>query len=214
MDVRVIFDATHGVLTDFAILVRDHVRCPTAVDIKAWLWEQAREGGSRVALVYDIAQAHRQILVLSSVWGRLACQLEGTAAATAREACQADDASSRERPRARLESAAHVKREMRAGPGVGVLLPGVIGGLEAPPGVGVLLAGVEGNSRVDSTDVVEVFSPERVGQVRAKFGLVQGAAMDFKSGYDFDHAADRARCWAKIEQEKPMLVIVSPPCRS
>ena len=44
-DVRVIFDATHGVLTNFEIRVRDHVRCPTAADIKAWLAEQASEGG-------------------------------------------------------------------------------------------------------------------------------------------------------------------------
>ena len=36
--------------------------------------------------------------------------------------------------------------------------------------------------------------------------------MDIKSGYDFDLAADRARCWAEIEKEQPTLIIGSPPC--
>ena len=36
--------------------------------------------------------------------------------------------------------------------------------------------------------------------------------MDIKSGYDFDLAANRARCWAKIEKEQPTLIIGSQPC--
>ena len=36
--------------------------------------------------------------------------------------------------------------------------------------------------------------------------------MDIKTGYDFNIAADRASCWAKIEKEQPTLVIGSPPC--
>ena len=56
------------------------------------------------------------------------------------------------------------------------------------------LAGVVGGSKLDGVDVVEVFSPERGGEMCAKFGLEQGMAMDMKSGYDFDLAADRARC--------------------
>ena len=55
---RFILDATHGVLTNYAIRVRDHTRCPAAADITAWLCEQAHEGGSLFALVYDVAQAH------------------------------------------------------------------------------------------------------------------------------------------------------------
>ena len=34
-DVRVIFDATHGVLTKYEIRVRDHAHCLTVADIKA-----------------------------------------------------------------------------------------------------------------------------------------------------------------------------------
>ena len=97
-DVRVIFDATHGVLTNFEIRVRDHVRCPTAADLKAWLAEQAREGGPHFGLVYDISFAHRQIPVLESDWGRLACQLVGTAADTARNLAQDEEPKPRRSP--------------------------------------------------------------------------------------------------------------------
>ena len=69
LDVRVIFDATRSVLTNYTIRVRDHFRWFTAADIKAWLCEQAREGASHFALVYDIAQAHRQFQVLhADLW--------------------------------------------------------------------------------------------------------------------------------------------------
>ena len=50
-DARVIFDATHGVLTNYEIRVTDHLRCPTAADIKAWLAEQASQGGPHFGLV-------------------------------------------------------------------------------------------------------------------------------------------------------------------
>ena len=84
--------------------------------------------------------------------------------------------------------------------------------VNAAPEVGVLLTGVIGGSELASTDVVEVFSPERVGEMCKKFGLEQGAAMDLKNGYDFDSAKDRARCWEEIERSAPLLVIGSPPC--
>ena len=57
-EVRVIFDATHGVLLNFVIRVRDHVRCPTCVDIRAVLKEMAREGGTHFGIAYDVAYAH------------------------------------------------------------------------------------------------------------------------------------------------------------
>ena len=36
-------------------------------------------------LVYDISHAHRQVAVDEDEWGRLACQIEGTAADTLQE---------------------------------------------------------------------------------------------------------------------------------
>ena len=68
------------------------------------------------------------------------------------------------------------------------------------------------NAQMASVDVMEVFSPERVGKACKLFGLEQGLAMDIKSGYDFDLAADRAKCSAAVERDKPTLVIGSPPC--
>ena len=68
------------------------------------------------------------------------------------------------------------------------------------------------NEQLLSTDITEIFSPERVTAHCKKYGLSPGAAMDIKSGYDFDLAADRKRCWETIRREEPTLVIGSPPC--
>ena len=68
------------------------------------------------------------------------------------------------------------------------------------------------NKQLASTDVCEMFSPERVTAVCKQYGLTPGAAMDIMNGYDFDIAADRKRCWDSIIKDEPMLVIGSPPC--
>ena len=82
----------------------------------------------------------------------------------------------------------------------------------AAPEVGVQFAGVSGCLELQSTNIVEVFSPERFGKLCKEYGLEQGIAMDIKNGYDFDLAADRARCWETIKREEPLPVIGSPPC--
>ena len=48
------------------------------------------------------------------------------------------------------------------------------------------------SAQLASADVIEVFSPERVGKACKQFGFEQGLAMDIKSGYDFDFAAAEA----------------------
>ena len=79
-EVRVIFDASNGVLINMMIRVRDQVKCPAAGDAKSVLRELHREGASHVCIVYDISKAHRRIPVLEDEWGRQACQVRGTAA--------------------------------------------------------------------------------------------------------------------------------------
>ena len=49
-------------------------------------------------------------------------------------------------------------------------------------------------------DVMEIFSPERVGKLCKEYGLDQGSSMDIK------------RCWEAVIKDEPMLVIGSPPC--
>ena len=76
------------------------------------------------------------------------------------------------------------------------------------------------SKQLSSVDVMEVFSPERVGEMCREFGLEQGMGMDLKSGFDFDLASDRARCWSTIMKDKrclslgPRLARCSPSCRS
>ena len=81
-EVRVIFDGTRGIFLNHGIRIRDQVRFPTAADIKAVLAEMAEEGGTHFMLVYDVKKAHRRVPVLPSEWGRQACQVKGSAAAT------------------------------------------------------------------------------------------------------------------------------------
>ncbi|MDE0916488.1 MAG: hypothetical protein OSB57_15045 [Planctomycetota bacterium] len=80
-EVRVIFDASHGVWVNLSIRVRDQVKCPASGDAKAVLKELRKEGNAHVCIVYDVSKAHRRIPVLEAEWGRQACQVRGTAAA-------------------------------------------------------------------------------------------------------------------------------------
>ena len=82
-EVRVIFDGTNGVYLNYGIRVRDQIRLPAAPDIKAMLAELHSEGGTRVTVLFDVSKAHRRVPVLEEEWGRQACQVRGSAAATA-----------------------------------------------------------------------------------------------------------------------------------
>ena len=48
-------------------------------------------------------------------------------------------------------------------------------------------------------DLTEVFSPVRVNQVAAKFGLNPGSSLDLTNGWNFDLEADRRRAWKLIK---------------
>ena len=63
-----------------------------------------------------------------------------------------------------------------------------------------------------STDISEVFSPNRVTSVGKQFGLVPGEAMDIKNGYDFGLVNPQKKAWDSRIKDKPKLVIGSPPC--
>ena len=61
-------------------------------------------------------------------------------------------------------------------------------------------------------DITEVYSPERVAQVAGKYGLTAGTSMDLTTGGEFDTQADRTSAEKIIYEEKPMLLVGSPPC--
>ena len=79
-EVRVIHDASHGILLNHSIRVRDQVRLPTASDNRAVLAEMSEEGGAHFSIGYDIRKAHRRIPVTPTDLGRQACQTTGSAA--------------------------------------------------------------------------------------------------------------------------------------
>ena len=45
-----------------------------------------------------------------------------------------------------------------------------------------------------------------------KYGLVPGEAMDLTTGWDFNLESHRERATKYVEEEKPFVVIGSPPC--
>ena len=57
-----------------------------------------------------------------------------------------------------------------------------------------------------------MFSPPRVFKQGGRLGLKSGSSMDQLTGWSFDLKVDRDRAIKTIKEEKPMLVIVSPPC--
>ena len=62
-----------------------------------------------------------------------------------------------------------------------------------------------------SVDITEVYSPTRVNQVAAKFGLTPGSSLDLTNGYDFEKAEDCRKAWRLISKTRPFMVIGSPP---
>ena len=61
-------------------------------------------------------------------------------------------------------------------------------------------------------DVSEIYSPERVAKVCKAFGLEPGSSMDLTNGWDFDLGEHRRRAVRQLREEKPTLLIGSPPC--
>ena len=74
--IRVVHDGAHGVKVNNRIRVRDHVRMPTAGEIRSLLTERRRERRRTFALLGDASKAHRRIKVKAKDWGYQACRLK------------------------------------------------------------------------------------------------------------------------------------------
>ena len=70
--------------------------------------------------------------------------------------------------------------------------------------------------------ITELFSPpqvnEKINRMSNKKGIVAGTSFDFivdkETGetWNFLKPEDRRRCWSRLEEERPRVVIGSPPC--
>ena len=76
-EVRVIFDATHGVLANGEIRVHDLLAFPMSGDIQALMHRLSLLGKGAFLLVYDFSSAHRLIPVRMEDWGYQTCRLKG-----------------------------------------------------------------------------------------------------------------------------------------
>ena len=83
----------------------------------------------------------------------------------------------------------------------------------------MMLGAIGPKDQARAIDVAEVFSPPRVTELATKVGLTPGFALDLRTNDPFDNEPwdlskpeKRKRAKQLIEQEKPMLLIGSPPC--
>lgn len=58
----------------------------------------------------------------------------------------------------------------------------------------------------------EVYSPPRVATEASQFGLKAGEAMDITTGWDISMEEHRQRADKYVDEEKPLVLIGSPPC--
>lgn len=65
---------------------------------------------------------------------------------------------------------------------------------------------------MQSPKFAEVYSEPRVTAEAHKQGHSTGGAYDIKTGYDFNQRSDRERCFRKLEEEDPDVLVLSPPC--
>ena len=84
---RIIFDATHGVLTNKHTRVQSQVRCPTVDDVKTVIHEMSKEQRPHFSVQFDVWKAHWQVYVLEKDWCYQACMVEGDLAEDGRELC-------------------------------------------------------------------------------------------------------------------------------
>ena len=67
-------------------------------------------------------------------------------------------------------------------------------------------------SFIMGVDIMEVFSPERINQVAAKFGLIAGSSLDLMTGWDLSGRNQQKKVWELIEKDEPEVIVGSPPC--
>lgn len=61
-------------------------------------------------------------------------------------------------------------------------------------------------------EIAEVYSPHRVPQVAEDYRLSTREALDLQTGWDLAKKEVRDMAWDKIKNERPRLIIGSPPC--
>lgn len=66
--------------------------------------------------------------------------------------------------------------------------------------------------RLSAVDFAEVFSPARFTAGATALGLAPGSAFDLRTGWKLSLPAERRRCWARLIEEQPALVVRSPLC--
>ena len=83
--------------------------------------------------------------------------------------------------------------------------PAPSGGLEAVQPIGLV-------DHIWAVDMCEVFSAPRVSKEAIKHRLEVGDAMDLTTRWDFNLESHRRQAEAYVDEQKPLVLIGSPPC--
>ena len=59
---------------------------------------------------------------------------------------------------------------------------------------------------------MDMFSPERVAKIAAKYGLIAWDFLDLLTGWDLPVKAQQMKVWESVERDEPEVIIGSPPC--
>ena len=70
----------------------------------------------------------------------------------------------------------------------------------------------KGMSEVSNKVISEVFSPPRVSEVGEKKRFGRGTAFDLQTGWDLADPQQRKQMWRKLDEERPLLIVLCPPC--
>ena len=74
------------------------------------------------------------------------------------------------------------------------------------------VAEAEGSAGYAAEVVAEVYSPPCVAREAAKMGFEPGESVDLLTGWDLSTTKDSRRMWRMLQEEQPMLIVLSPPC--
>jgi hypothetical protein len=62
------------------------------------------------------------------------------------------------------------------------------------------------------SDIMDVFSPERINKFAEEYGFIPGTSVDLETGWDLRLRMDRLQLMELMDRDQPTLVVGSPRC--
>ena len=78
----------------------------------------------------------------------------------------------------------------------------------------MMVASMEALGEGDTTDIMEIFCPDRFTSKASAFGLKSGVALDLRTGWNLNDPVQVAKAWALWEETQPRFLVLSPMCKA